>query len=170
MKRTTLARVTPLKAKTGLSRKTPLRQVGRVARASENSARREPGTTNRKRPAPLRPVSPKRAKENRERSRLIRELYGDHRPRCARPGCPRVADDVHEILPRARGGPIADPSIWAPLCRPDHDEATREAGWAYQAGLLFHSWQPPAAGVVAAWQTAGGRLVREAPAGGGEAA
>jgi hypothetical protein len=156
--------------RTPLARKTPLRAVAGIGRASQNRAAREPGKTGLNRSARLRPVSPKRAKENRERSRLIRELYGDHRPRCARPSCLRMADDVHEILPRARGGSITDPSIWAPLCRPDHDEATREAGWAYQAGLLFHSWQPPAAGVVTAWQTADGRLVREAPADGGEAA
>jgi 5-methylcytosine-specific restriction endonuclease McrA len=47
MKRTALARVTPLTARQGLSRKTPLRAAG-IGRASQNRAAREPGTTNRK--------------------------------------------------------------------------------------------------------------------------
>jgi hypothetical protein len=49
VKRTTLARVTPLKARKGLSRKTPLRAAG-IGRASENRAAREPGKTGLKRP------------------------------------------------------------------------------------------------------------------------
>jgi hypothetical protein len=78
-----------------------------------------------------------------------------------------MAEDVHEILPRARsGGIITDPSIWAPLCREDNDAATLEPDWAYEAGLLFHSWQEPARGVFTGWLTADGQIVREAPAGG----
>jgi hypothetical protein len=135
----------PLERREGLKAKTGLSRVSRLS-----------------------PVSKKRAKENRERRQLVRELFGDGQPRCARPGCPRLADDVHEIVPRARtGGLITDPSIWAPLCREDNDEATLEPAWAYEAGLLFHSWDAAKArGFVAAWRTTDGHLVPEAPAGG----
>lgn len=93
--------------------------------------------------ARLRPVSAKRAAENRERRNLVQQLFGGARARCMWPGCLVPADDVHEILPRARGGTITDPSIWATLCRPHHRLATSEHPLAYQAGLLFHSWQDP---------------------------
>jgi len=93
--------------------------------------------------ARIRPVSKKRAAQNRERRAMINALYPE-RPRCVRPGCPRMADDIHEPLTRARGGSITDPGNQVPLCRPCHDEVTfapeSTLGWAYDVGLLVHSW------------------------------
>ena len=67
-------------------------------------------------------------------------------------GCGRWADDVHEPLTRARGGGIADPGNAVPPCRPCHDVLTfrpeSELEWAYELGLLVHSWDA-AAGEVA---------------------
>ena len=67
--------------------------------------------------------------------------------------CGRWADDVHEPLTRARGGGIADPGNAVVPCRPCHDEVTfrpeSELGWAYQAGLLRHSWDARKDGEVA---------------------
>lgn len=88
----------------------------------------------------LRPVSPKRARENRQRAAVIDQLWPGRIVQCWREGCPRFADDVHEIQTRARGGSITDPANLAPLCRECHGEATREAPWAYEQGLLVHSW------------------------------
>lgn len=92
---------------------------------------------------PLASVSAKRARENRQRRQMVADLYPE-RPHCARPGCPRMADDLHEPLTRARGGSIVDPDNQKPLCRPCHDEVTfrpeSELQWAYEAGLLRHSW------------------------------
>jgi hypothetical protein len=55
-----------------------------------------------------------------------------------------MADDLHEPLTRARGGSITDKGNQVPLCRPCHDEITfspeSELQWAYDAGLLVHSW------------------------------
>ena len=92
----------------------------------------------------IKPVSARRQQENRQRRAMIKALYPEP-ARCARPGCPRTANDVHETLSRARsGGVITDPSIWAALCRPCHDEVTfrpeSELGWAYEAQILVHSW------------------------------
>jgi hypothetical protein len=74
---------------------------------------------------------------------MVNALYPE-RPQCVRPGCPRLADDIHEPLTRARGGSITDPDNQVPLCRPCHDEVTfrpeSELGWAYEIGLLVHSW------------------------------
>jgi hypothetical protein len=102
---------------------------------------------------PLRAVSARRQAENRKRRKLAAELYQE-RPRCSVPWCPDLADDIHEILSRARsGGIITDPGLWVPLCRRCHDLITftpeSELGWAYEAGVLRHSWD--AAGGAALW-------------------
>lgn len=90
---------------------------------------------------PLRAVSRKRARENRERRDMVQALWPDGRPRCIRPGCVRLADDVHEPLTRGRGGDITDPNNAVPLCRTDHDEVTfDEPQWAYDLEILVHSW------------------------------
>jgi hypothetical protein len=93
--------------------------------------------------APLKAVSGKRKRENRHRAAMVRDLYPE-RPQCGRPSCGNWADDLHEPLTRARGGSIVDPDNQVPLCRTCHDEVTfrpeSELGWAYDAGLLVHSW------------------------------
>ena len=92
---------------------------------------------------PLRAVSAARAAENRLRRVIVGQLFPE-RPVCERPGCGHWADDVHEPLTRARGGSIVDPDNMIALCRACHDEVTfrpeSELEWAYEAGLLRHSW------------------------------
>jgi hypothetical protein len=84
---------------------------------------------------------------------MAARLWPDGQPPCSRPGCTRLADDLHEPLTRARGGSITDPGNAKPVCRPCHDEITfrpeSELGWAYEAGLLVHSWDAPSAGEAA---------------------
>lgn len=93
---------------------------------------------------PLPKVSTRRARENRERRAMKERRWPDgERPRCGRPGCPRLADDLHEILTRARGGSITDEANTLPLCRLDNDELTLEPPWGYELGLLRHSWDGP---------------------------
>ena len=110
-----------------------------------------PGSWGPERRVPLNQVSPKRARESRQRRAVIRAMFPD-RPACARPGCTAWADDVHEPLTRARGGSIVDPENMVPLCRPHHDEVTfapeSELGWAYECGLLRHSWDRPEGGAA----------------------
>jgi hypothetical protein len=104
----------------------------------------ERGDAELSRLAPLRAVSARRAAENRLRRKMVRELFPDGRPQCSRPGCPRLADDMHEPLSRARGGSITDRANARALCRACHDEITfrpeSELGWAYECRLLIHSW------------------------------
>lgn len=99
----------------------------------------------------MKQVSARRAAQNRQRRAMVTALYPD-RPQCARPGCPRMADDIHEPLTRARGGSITDPGNQKPLCRPCHDEVTfapeSTLGWAYDAGLLVHSWDADRTGAA----------------------
>jgi 5-methylcytosine-specific restriction endonuclease McrA len=119
-RRTRLARTSRLQARTGLERKSAaMRRV------------------------PLRSVSDKRRAENRERAAMLRQMFPEP-VLCARPGCTRLAQDAHEPLTRARGGSITDPENVRGLCRPCHDEVTfrpeSELGWAYDCGLLVHSW------------------------------
>lgn len=92
----------------------------------------------------IRTVSKKRAALNRQRRKMADARWPE-RPMCAVPGCTRLADDLHEILSRARGGSITDPENTAPLCRPHHNEITdTEPEWAYEMGLLKHSWEASA--------------------------
>ena len=107
----------------------------------------------------LRAVSAKRARENRERRAMADRLWPDRRDGtvmcgCGRPECHRRADDLHETLSRARsGGDITNPDIWVPLSRSCHDEITfrpeSELQWAYDLGLLVHSWDAGKAGDAA---------------------
>jgi hypothetical protein len=63
---------------------------------------------------------------------------------CLVPWCSALADDLHEALTRARGGSVTDSANVKPLCRRHHDQITfrpeSELGWAYDLGLLVHSW------------------------------
>jgi 5-methylcytosine-specific restriction endonuclease McrA len=101
-------------------------------------------TTGLARVVPLRPVSNRRQRENRQRRAIAdRRWPGGEQPGCWRPGCGRLADDLHEILPRARGGSITDEANTVPLCRADNEELTLEPAWGYELGLLRHSWDGP---------------------------
>lgn len=93
-----------------------------------------------KRRTGLRWQSKKRQAENRQRRQIAHQTFGDH-PVCAVPRCGQWAWDAHEPLTRGRGGSIVDPANMAPLCRPHHTEITdTEPAWAYDLGLLKHSW------------------------------
>lgn len=116
------------------------------------------GSTFAARPARIKPVSDKRAEENKQRRELARLIYPE-RPPCGvaealdaaglppLPVCTGWADDLHETLSRARsGGLITDPSIWCPSCRPCHDVLTFKPESElppaiYQLKLLVHSWE-----------------------------
>jgi hypothetical protein len=108
-----------------------------------------PAAETRATRTPIKPVSGKRAKENRQRSAMADRLWPDRREGtvmcgCGRPECHRPATDLHEPLSRARGGSITDEANAIPLSRNCHDEITfspeSELGWAYEAGILVHSW------------------------------
>lgn len=93
---------------------------------------------------PLPTASPKRIKEQRQRTAMLKAKYGDERPTCAVPGCWQWADDAHEPLSRARGGSITDPENVVAICRAHHDQLTfapeTTLDWAYELNLLRHSW------------------------------
>jgi hypothetical protein len=101
----------------------------------------------------LRQVSAKRAAENRQRRKMVTRMFPDGQPPCFVPWCGDGADDLHEPLTRARGGSITDPENALPLCRTHHDMITfrpeSELEWAYEMGLLIHSWDAPKAGDAA---------------------
>jgi hypothetical protein len=92
---------------------------------------------------PIKTVSLKRARQNRERAAMADRLYPDRREgtvMCAVPWCPRLADDLHEPKTRARGGSITDEDNAQPVCRQHNEELTLEPAWGYRVGLLKHSW------------------------------
>jgi hypothetical protein len=90
---------------------------------------------------PIKPVSDKRRAENRERRAMADHRWPDRRDgivMCAVPDCGRPADDLHEILPRGRGGSITDEKNTVPTCRQHNEELTKSPAWAYRLGLLKH--------------------------------
>jgi 5-methylcytosine-specific restriction endonuclease McrA len=82
------------------------------------------------------PVSVKRAIEQRQRTKMLREVFGTD-PLCVR--CGQPADDAHEVLSRARGGSIVSADNVIPLCRPCHNWVTTHPleaeaeGWSRSA-------------------------------------
>ena len=89
---------------------------------------------------PIRAVSKKRARENRERSAMLRESRISPQV-CAVPWCNQVGDSPHEPLTRARGGSITDPANVVMICWPHNQELTLEPSWGYELGFLKHSWE-----------------------------
>jgi 5-methylcytosine-specific restriction endonuclease McrA len=125
--------------RTELQRKTGLARTGFRAREVKPAAASRAGPRRAK---PIRAVSRKRAAENRVRAAVIAAAWPE-RPRCAC-GCGRLADDVHEVLSRARGGSITDRANMRPLARWCHDKATDEDPRFYDLGLVVHSWEAAA--------------------------
>lgn len=106
--------------RTELRRKTPL----------QTHARQLPSGAGQ-----LARVSPKRRRENRERTEALRPLRAAQ-PWCARCGATGVGLDGHELLSRARGGSITDPANIRLICRTCHQHITENPaaaeveGWA----------------------------------------
>ena len=122
----------------------------RLARTGKNAAaNRARNSTFPVRSQGLRPVSARRARQNRERAAMIGTMTGGERPVCvvwialAPAWCTRWADDAHEKLSRARRGSITLRDNVTLLCRACHDLITfrpeSELGWAFRLGLIKHS-------------------------------
>ena len=130
MKRTPLTRRTPLRAKSGLKRKTRLRSM-----------------------------SPKRRRDQRTRSEMVREelakrelceagariyqyrlaTYGQtnaDRLNATAHSCAGLAIELHEPLTRARGGSILDPANTVAICRSCHNWIHDHPKGATELGLL----------------------------------
>ena len=122
------------------SRSVPLLRTGELQRSKIAAAGRAGFPARAK---PVRPVSAKRARENRERAAMADRRWPGRRDGtvmcgCGRPDCNRRADDLHEILTRGRGGSITDEANTVPLARECHDEIQLGPEWAYRAGLIHH--------------------------------
>lgn len=81
-----------------------------------------------------------------QRVPLVKAMLADQ-PLCQLilPDCTGLADTVHELLPRGRGGSITDPSNCVPACATCNDDASnRYITEAQDRGLLRHSSQKPA--------------------------
>lgn len=144
-----------IKASNGLSADTDVDRAWRDRARDKQLAKRRDASvevTKRRskviaRQTPLNPVSKRRRAENRQRRAMLKAKYPEpENVMCIVPGCCNRADDGHEPLSRARGGSITDPDNLAPLCRDHHREITDfEPEWAYELGLLRHSWDQPEA-------------------------
>ena len=109
MKRTALARKTPLTTRTAIKRRTPL--------AAQSAKRKK--------------VAPLRAKFVRDQltARPVCEV------KVARV-CRGLAVDIHEPFTRARGGSILDPANTLALCRDCHSYVHAHPKWANERGYL----------------------------------
>lgn len=105
-----------------------------------------------KRGGPLRQVSAKREAENREREKAKAVVRQRARGGCEARGVfarnwPEVncggPFDFHEVLTRARGGSITDPSNILMVCRCHHDWITAHPAESAEVGLVRNSWDDP---------------------------
>lgn len=81
----------------------------------------------------MRAVSKKRRPEIAARKRLIAAMMADGPVMCIR--CGGFAEDLHELLSRARGGSISDPANCVPICRQCHTWVTEHPIEAKEMGL-----------------------------------
>ena len=95
----------------------------------------------------IRAVSKKRAAENRRRKKVTDAMKREGPVMCVYPvrdwgvegpidtDCNNRADDLHEIVSRARGGSITDPANLIGLCRTHHQWVTEHPIEAEKLGL-----------------------------------
>lgn len=93
---------------------------------------------------PIKPMSAKRRRENRQRRKALHDAYGEN-PLCAlcqplqahgiTTGCNGWADDGDEILRRSAGGSITDPDNVRPVGRECHRWLTEHPAAAREWGL-----------------------------------
>lgn len=121
-----------MKRRAELRRKTPMKPGGPISRSAwlESSA---PPPRRRG----LRPISAKRARENKERRRVMIDHFGTD-PVCQRCGS-APADHVHELLPRSAGGSITDPTNCRAVCFTCHRAIHDDPEAAYRDGWLIRS-------------------------------
>ena len=100
--------------------------------------------------SPIAPTSKKRVALLRERRKLtdamkregpvlcefVEWVYYDFSEMHHPEKCWRRADDLHEIVSRARGGSVTDPENTIPLCREHHRWVTEHPLEATELGLL----------------------------------
>ena len=75
----------------------------------------------------------------RQRRSLVAQML-DEKPVCERCDAAR-STDIHEVLSRARGGSILDPSNLVALCRQCHSFITQNPLVAHAEGWSKHSWE-----------------------------
>jgi hypothetical protein len=73
---------------------------------------------------PLAFRSRKRERDYRIRRQLARALEAEGPVMCEWPGCPALAEDLHERLSRAQGGSVVDTENLVTICRSHHDYLT----------------------------------------------
>ena len=90
---------------------------------------------------PLKAVSDKRKKENRERAKVLqfRRQWNHCEAQCC-DGCTDRPTDGHEILTRARGGSITDTTNILMVCRPCHTWITDNPQEANRFGFTIPRW------------------------------
>lgn len=82
----------------------------------------------------MRARSPRMARLYRQRRGLVATMLADAPP-CRR--CRfQAATEVHELLPRGRGGSITDPSNCVPLCHDCHTAITDHTAPDWRAWIL----------------------------------
>lgn len=116
-----------------LARRTPLQSKGRLERGAPSLPRR----------TRVKPQSAKRETDAALRRAVVAQLLAEF-PRCQAwwvcQGAPAV--EVHERLSRARGGSITDPrhGHMVTICRACHHLATTEPAEAERRRMLLPSW------------------------------
>ena len=99
----------------------------------------------------IKPMSSRRHAENRERRRVMADVFGPRETwACSVAGTMLAAGlmgpcygpiNGHEILTRGRGGSITDPSNILLLCDRHNEWCSSHSDDAHRLGLLKHNWE-----------------------------
>ena len=103
--------------------------------------KRDPETARawQRRSRRLRPMSAKRAAQQRERRKALQSFAPN--PMCRMPSCSKPAEDGHEPGMRSRGANPADVNEIVPVCRACHDWIHANPKAATEIGMMIPSWE-----------------------------
>lgn len=90
------------------------------------------GPKPEKKPTRIKPASKKRAKQNREYSKLRKQFLIQH-PKCQVSGCRQVATEVHHLAGRI-GDLLTDPKNFLAVCHEHHVEIENHPDLAKEKG------------------------------------
>jgi len=92
----------------------------------------KPIKAEKKKPAPIKKLSAKREKENKEYLTL-NKVYLENNPWCKVKGCKNASTSVHHKKGRI-GKLLCDIRFWLATCMGCHSEIEKRPQWAYENG------------------------------------
>lgn len=103
--------------------------------ASHNFALRKAARVKTKVVVPVKKITEKRAKQNREYLEM-REQFLEQYPVCQVKDCQNKATEIHHMKSR-QNDMLLNPEYFLSVCTPCHERITRDSNWAIQNGYSY---------------------------------